>query len=381
MQNGIDKVLTTPILAKIKNSRLGLVTNNASKSAEGEFSRISLLKAGFHLVKLFSPEHGISAKGIDGAFQQDKIDEKTELPIISLYGSAIKPSNTNLSDIDVLLFDMPDVGCRFYTYLWTMTYVMEACAECGVKLIVLDRPNPIGIDLSHSEGPYLNEDACNSFIGRWSIPIRHSCTLGELALYFKALKVPSLDLEIIGVSNYSRWSNPIINISPWTPPSPAIRTQLAAYLYPGLGLLEGININEGRGTEDPFTICGAPFIDSQYLIHNLEFEAVKIQPIEYIPGEGLYTGEKCYGIKFSQIHEKNIMPVSLGIQLLSILMKLYPGIIKQRLYKTNVNPSGENHLNRLIGVPGAFEKLKTPFEFKINIQDDWVKKIKPYLIY
>ena len=145
--------------------------------------------------------------------------------------------------------------------------------------------------------------------------------------------------------------------------------------------MEGININEGRGTEDPFTICGAPFIDSQYLIHNLEFEAVKIQPIEYIPGEGLYTGEKCYGIKFSQIHEKNIMPVSLGIQLLSILMKLYPEIIKQRLYKTNVNPSGENHLNRLIGVPGAFEKLKTPFEFKINIQDDWVKKIKPYLIY
>ena len=381
MQNGIDRVLIDPDVESMRHAQLALVTNNAAKSAYGQLSRISLLKKGFNLIKLFSPEHGISSKGVDGAAQHDRVDDETGLPIISLYGNSIKPILSDLSNVDILLFDIPDIGCRFYTYLWTLTYVMEACAEYGIKLIVLDRPNPNGIDIQKCEGPYLNEDSCSSFIGRWSIPIRHSCTLGELALYFKALKIPSLDLEIISVSNYSRWSNPFINISPWTPPSPAIRTQNAAYLYPGLGLLEGININEGRGTEDPFTVCGAPFIDSQYVIHNLDFDAVKMQPMLYIPSEGLYSGEKCYGIKFTEIRENHLMPVSLGIQLLQTMIKLYPENIKQRLYKTNVNPSGANHLDRLIGVPHSFEKLNNQYVFEINIQTDWEKKIKPFLIY
>lgn len=381
MQNGIDRVLTTQELDKIKSLRLAFVTNNASKSGLGKYSRIGLLQKGFNIKKLFSPEHGLSTKGIDGAAQNDMVDDKTGLPVISLYGDFIKPTFSDLATIDTVLFDIPDIGCRFYTYLWTLTYVMDACADVGIKLIILDRPNPIGIDLSKSEGPYLNEYVCSSFIGRWSIPIRHSCTLGELALYFKATKTPDLDLEIIKVKDYSRQQNSFVTIAPWTPPSPAIRSQLSAYLYPGLGLLEGININEGRGTEAPFTICGAPFIDSKCLVSQLDLKGVAIEPIEYVPNDGIFANEKCQGIKFKNIVEKSIMPVSIGLKLIKTVLALYPEYIKRRLYKTNVNPSGQNHLDRLIGIPNSFEKLSNQHEFEINIQSDWIKRIKPYLLY
>lgn len=381
MQNGIDLVLTSPFLDNIKSLKIALVTNNAAKSADGLYSRNALLENGFNIVKLFSPEHGLSTQGIDGEAQKDIKDDQTGLPVLSLYGNNIKPSIKDLMGIDIVLFDIPDVGCRFYTYLWTLTYVMEACAEFGIKLIILDRPNPIGIDLSKSEGPYLDEEVCSSFIGRWSIPIRHSCTLGELAVFFKSVKTPALDLEIIKVKDYSRLQNSHVTITPWTPPSPAIRSQISAYLYPGLGLLEGINVNEGRGTENPFTICGAPFIDSKALMNELNLDGVEVRSIEYIPSEGLYAHEKCQGIKFTNIQIESIMPVSVGLQLIKTMIKLYPEFITPRLYKTNVNPTGENHLDRLIGLPGTFEKLSKTFVFETNIQKDWTNKIVPYQLY
>jgi len=381
MQNGIDQVLTSYVLDKIRDSRLALVTNNAAKSADGQYSRIGLLEKGFNILKLFSPEHGLSTKGIDGVAQKDTVDLQTGLDVISLYGDSVKPAFSDLKSIDAVLFDIPDVGCRFYTYLWTLTYVMEACAEYGIELIILDRVNPIGIELAKSEGPYLNEAECCSFIGRWSIPIRHSCTLGELAVYFKSLKTPTLDLEIIKVKDYSRLQNSFVTISPWTPPSPALQSQIAAYLYPGLGLLEGINVNEGRGTENPFTICGAPFINKEELEHELDRQGFEIQPIAYTPTDGLYAHEKCQGIKFTDIQAESIMPVSMGIQLVKTLIKLYPEFIEQRFYKTNVNPTGENHLDKLIGLPDSFEKLGGQFDFDTKIQNDWTNKIIPHLLY
>src|SRR5688572_13780296 len=199
---GIDSFLRQGDL--YKSLRLGLVTNNAAFTADRLLSRLALLKNGFNLIKIFSPEHGISVKGEDGVFQHHSTDIKTDLPIISLYGDRLMPTEEDLIDIDVMLFDIPDVGCRFYTYLWTMTYVMEACAKYNKQLIILDRPNPIGGNLEMVEGPMLDEKNCASFIGRWSIPVKHSCTLGELATYFSNKKIKGLDLKIVPVKNWDR---------------------------------------------------------------------------------------------------------------------------------------------------------------------------------
>ena len=178
-QYGIDVFLQQA--PAYKNKRIGLITNNAATTNQGIMSRVALLQHGFNLVKLFSPEHGIGTNGADGVAQQNNNDSITGLPVISLYGDQLAPHANDLDDLDLIVFDIPDVGCRFYTYLWTMTYVMEACAANQKPLLILDRPNPIGNDLEHAEGPFLDEATCTSFIGRWSIPVKHCCTLGELA--------------------------------------------------------------------------------------------------------------------------------------------------------------------------------------------------------
>ena len=200
-QGGIDDFLQ---LRAVKGKRIALVTNDAARTSDGIISRIALLKHGFKLVKLFSPEHGLTASGADGAYQNHHIDEVTNLPVFSLYGDRLAPAEKDFDDIDIVLFDIPDVGCRFYTYLWTMTHVMEACALYNNEFIVADRPNPISGNISFAEGPLLDEENCSSFIGRWAIPVRHSCTLGELAGYFAATKIRSLHLNVIPVKDWQR---------------------------------------------------------------------------------------------------------------------------------------------------------------------------------
>src|SRR6187549_1117536 len=224
--SGIDVFLQDPKVNK--SSRFAIVTNNAAFTSARILSRLELVNKGFNLIKNFSPEHGISVKGADGSYQNHAIDIKTALPIISLYGDRLMPTEEDLKDIDIVLFDIPDVGCRFYTYLWTMTYVMEACAKYNKPLIILDRPNPIGGNLEMAEGPMLDEKNCASFIGGWSIPVRHSCTLGELATYFSNKKINRLDLKIIPVKNWGRGQ--IINH--FYPTSPAIQNISTALVYP-----------------------------------------------------------------------------------------------------------------------------------------------------
>src|SRR6478752_4152829 len=246
---------------KFSHLHFALITNDAATTSEGTLSRIALLRKGIKLTKLFSPEHGLTAQGEDGVFQTNITDIATGLPVISLYGDRLKPSGKDLADVDAVLFDIPDVGCRFYTYLWTMSYMMEACAKYNKPLIILDRPNPIGGNLEMAEGPMLDEANCTSFIGRWSIPIRHSCTIGELATYFSDRKIKGLDLKIVQVKNWDR--DQIAN--DFYPTSPAIQNITTALVYPGMGLLEGINVNEGRGTDKPFLQFGAPWIKAEEL--------------------------------------------------------------------------------------------------------------------
>jgi uncharacterized protein YbbC (DUF1343 family) len=371
--SGIDVFLQEPTINK--GSRFAIVTNNAAFTSDKVVSRLALVKSGFNLIRIFSPEHGVSVKGEDGVYQNHSTDMKTGLPIISLYGDRLMPTEEDLNDIDVVLFDIPDVGCRFYTYLWTMTYVMEACASYGKKFIVLDRPNPIGRDLAMVEGPMLDEANCSSFIGRWSIPVRHCCTLGELALYFSKEKVRGADLEIVPVTNLSRnyFSNDFY------PTSPAIQNLETALLYPGMGLLEGINVNEGRGTEKPFRQFGAPWINADELQEKL-FEkmifGIKTKPCSYVPNDSLYRGEICQGLELTITDEKTFYPVAFGIRLISLLIDLYPSHIEERLYETNANPSGTGHLDKLIGVNNSFELIKSGTVIETTSLDSWLDKLK-----
>ena len=375
---GIDVFIQDPEVNK--NSRFAIVTNNAAFISGRILSRLALAEKRFNLVKIFSPEHGISVKGEDGVYQKDAIDIKTALPIISLYGDRLMPTEEDFKDIDIVLFDIPDVGCRFYTYLWTMTYVMEACAKYNKQLIILDRPNPIGGNLEMAEGPILDEKNCTSFIGRWSIPIRHSCTLGELANYFSNKKVKGLDLRIVQVKNWDR--DRISN--DFYPTSPAIQNILTALVYPGMGLLEGINVNEGRGTDKPFMQFGAPWINAEELqmeLKNKNVTGLDLKPCSFIPADSLYKNETCYGLELNLTDINKFRPVAFGIDLISVLLKLYPQWIKERAYITNANPSGDGHLDKLLGIKNVFEILKDVKTIQTDSSKTWLSEISSFLLY
>jgi uncharacterized protein YbbC (DUF1343 family) len=375
---GIDNFLQCD---SYKDKRIAFVCNEASLTKDGVQSRLALLKNGFKIIKLFSPEHGLNASGEDGYYQPDGIDILTGLPIVSLYGDRLTPGQEDLAGIDMVLFDLPDVGCRFYTYLWTMTYLMEACAVFNIPFFIADRPNPIGGKLFQAEGPMLDEASCSSFIGRWNIPLRHSCTLGELAQYFKATKIPALQLVIMPVSN---WQREITATDDFTPTSPAISKLTTALLYPGTGLLEGINVNEGRGTEYSFEVCATPWINKEELFDNFKpvnHPGLQIETMSYVSRNGLYLNDACHGIKISVINENIVRPVAMVISLIKTLMNLYPDKILERLYKTVANPDGKGHLDKLLGIPGAFNRLKIEKKINTDIATEWTKTISDFLIY
>lgn len=381
LKYGIDVFLQQP--NAFKNKRIALVTNNAATTISGELSRVALLKSGFNLVTLFSPEHGITTAGDDGAFQQNITDPVTGLPVISLYADKLAPSKEDLQNIDLVLFDIPDVGCRYYTYLWTMTHVMEACAANQRLFVVLDRPNPIGAELSKAEGPFLDEQNCSSFIGRWNIPLKHSCTLGELALYFTATEISGLNIDVIKVQHYNRTQTAAHDFF-FTPTSPAIQNIETALLYPGTGLLEGINVNEGRGTEQPFQICGAPWMKNEELKQLMEKQqhpGIAFTTYVYKPAAAMYSGETCNGLQLLITDAKIIAAVKTGIELVQTIIQLHPQHIKERLYTTNANPTGIAHLDKLLGVQHVFTKLQHGHSVEIKIAAEWEQTMKPYLLY
>jgi len=275
---------TEKYLAYLKGKRIGLVANQSS--VIGSVSSVdSLLSLGIKIVKVFGPEHGFRGNASNGAVVSNETDAKTGIPIISLYGKNQKPNKEQLADIDILVFDIQDVGCRYYTNINTLEYVMEACAENDKELLILDRPNPNAYVV---DGPVMTDDRFKSAIGIHYTPMTHGMTIGEFARYLNGegyLKNPC-KIKIIKVANYKHDMPYVLPINP----SPNLNTQQAVMLFPSLCMFEGTAINEGRGTYMPFTILGAPALKGKY---PFSYKPVSIPGMSERPN---HKDSVCYGL-------------------------------------------------------------------------------------
>jgi len=322
VRTGLERVLheRSDLIA---GRRIGLVTSASAVTANVTPAADALGAVGA-LVALFAPEHGLAAHEADGVQVDSSIDARTGLPLYSLYGEIRRPTAAMLSGIDVLVFDIQDVGARFYTYIWTLSYVLEAAAEHSVPVIVLDRPNPInGLIL---EGPLL-EPGYASFVGRYLLPLRHGMTIGELARMFDAEQELGADLTVVPMGGWQRemWYDQ--TGLPWVPPSPAMPRLETAIVYPGTCLLEGTNVSAGRGTATPFELIGAPWIDAYRLaaaLNDLSLPGVRFRPATYIPWADKHAGMACQGVYLHVLDREAFRPLSAGLHLLSALRSLWP---------------------------------------------------------
>lgn len=321
VRNGID-VLEDEKFSTLAGARVGLITNHTGRNHRG-VSTIDLLASSpnVQLKALFSPEHGIRGE-MDQSTIQDGHDTKTGLPIFSLYGERQAPSKEQLTGLDTLVFDIQDIGCRFYTYISTLRLCMEAAAQRGLRFVVLDRVNPIGGD--KVEGPVLLDE--EKFTATHAIAIRHGMTVGELARMMNAERGIGTSLEIVKLDGWRRSRRFDRTGLPWINPSPNIRKLDAALLYPGIGLLE-FAISVGRGTDSPFELLGAPYIDGPQLAAELwkaQPPGVAIEPAAFTPGASVFQGKKCGGLKLRVTDPDRLEPVALGIQIASAIARLHP---------------------------------------------------------
>ena len=321
VMTGID-VLRAEGFARLRGQRVGLVTNQTGRARDG-VTTIDLLHEArdVRLVVLFSPEHGIRG-ALEGRVSSSR-DERTGLPIYSLYGDTRRPTEDMLAGLDTLVIDLQDIGARFYTYMTTMAYVMEEAAQRGIAVVVLDRPNPVnGVQI---EGPTLDE-AAMGFTGYFRMPIRHGLTLGELARLFDGENEIGGELTVVAMDGWRRdaWFDE--TGLPWVNPSPNMRNLTQAALYPGLGAIEMTNISVGRGTDAPFQQIGAPWIDGVRVAAALnarDLLGVRFYPVSFTPSAGQYAGETCQGVRLIVTDRRSLRPVRVGLEIASVLHRLY----------------------------------------------------------
>lgn len=322
VETGID-VLEKENYASLAGLTVGLITNHTGCNASG-IRTIDLLHRapGVKLAAIFSPEHGID--GRRDAWVPSTNDGKTGLPIYSLYGESRRPAKEALEGLDALVFDLQDAGVRFYTYISTMGYVMEAAAQKGIPLFVLDRPNPITAD--RVEGP-VSDDIPKSFTSYFPLPVRHGMTVGELARMFNAEYKIGADLRVIPMRGYDRASWYDETGLAWINPSPNLRSLKAATLYPGVALAEGANVSVGRGTPTPFELIGAPWIRAKELSRVLErrgISGVRFYPVRFKPETGIFRGQWCQGVRIKIPDRERLDAPCLGIEVIAALYRLYP---------------------------------------------------------
>jgi len=315
-----------------------LVTNQTGVDRERHSTIDLLFKApDVQLVALFSPEHGL--RGVLDEKVADSRDEKTGLPIYSLYGANRAPTPEQMAGVDALVFDIADVGCRFYTYTSTLGECLVVAGKAGKQFFVLDRPNPISG--RRVEGPVLAAE--RSFTAWHEIPVRHGMTAGELAQMFAAERAPGVKLSVIRCEGWTRdmWFDE--TGLPWVDPSPNMRSLSAAELYPGVGLLEFCNVSVGRGTERPFEFFGAPYIDERALaaaINAAELPGLRTIPIHFTPKASVFAGKECGGVQFVVTDRAAFSPLELGMVLATTLQRLYAEQSKiERIAKLLAHPA------------------------------------------
>jgi uncharacterized protein YbbC (DUF1343 family) len=326
-------------------NRVGLITNQTGVDSAGRRT-IDVLTArkGVKLVAIFSPEHGID--GLGNARVADSTDEKTGLRVRSLYTDTRRPTDDMLSGIDVLVFDIQDAGVRFYTFVTTMAYCMEAAAKHHIRFFVFDRPDPLGGEAI--EGPMLEPDRA-SFTGYFSMPVRYGMTMGELAQMFNVENKIGADLHVEAMLGWRR-SEPYDQTGlAWIPPSPNLRTLNEAFLYPGIEVLQAGSVSVGRGTDTPFEVLGAPWIrgdEFSAALSSRHIPGIRFAPARFTPKSDIYQGEVCQGVAISITDRGRLDSMRVGLEIAAVLYRLYPD--QFRIEK----------MIELLGSPSTVERLK-----------------------
>jgi uncharacterized protein YbbC (DUF1343 family)/CubicO group peptidase (beta-lactamase class C family) len=369
--NGID-VLVKQKFAPLKGLRVGLITNHTGHDRQRN-PTIDLLKEApeVQLKALFSPEHGL--RGVKDESVGDGVDERTGLPIYSLYGERRKPTHDQLKDLDALVFDIQDVGCRFYTYTSTLGLTLEAAGESGKKYFVLDRVNPI--NGATVDGPVLQGKT--SFVGFHPVPLRYGMTIGELARMFNTERNSGADLTVIPLENWRRdlWFDQ--TGLPWTNPSPNLRNLTEAILYPGVGLLESA-VSVGRGTDTPFEVVGAPYIQDVRLAQELNqagLPGARFVPVRFTPTASVHKDHACGGVNIVLTDRDRCKVVDIALLLAETLYRLYP---------KDFDPEQMSHLLLHPPTLEAIKQGKPLEEIRAGWQsdlDEFQKRRAKYLIY
>ena len=321
---GLDCLLDEQVNL-VKGRRVGLIASPSSvdqqlmNTAERLYHHPDV-----NLVALFGPEHGLRGEAQAGDHVVTYTDARTGLPVYSLYGETRKPSADMLQDLDTLIFDLQDGGVRFYTYVATLSHVMEAAAENGIAVIVIDRPTPINGQVV--SGPIL-DPAYTSFVGPHPIPIRPGMTMGELARLFNEAFLINCDLTVVPMSGWQRnlWFDQ--TSVPFVPPSPNLPTLSALTLYPGTCLIEGTNLSEGRGTTKPFEYLGAPWINAETFaddLNTLHMPGVRFRPVYFVPTFSKYQGEVCAGVQVFVTNRDLCEPIEVTLTLIAVVKASYP---------------------------------------------------------
>ena len=314
VRSGLERLLDRP--EPVRGLRIGLVCNASTITPDLAHGSVALAaRRGVRLAALFGPEHGIAADAQDLVEVGDSRDRATGLPVYSLYGEKRAPSADMLSGVDAMVFDVQDVGSRYYTFIYTLLHVMEACAKEKKRVVVLDRPNPIGGDLVDGN---LLDPAYRSFVGLHPLAVRHGMTLGELALMFRDERALGVDLQVVAMKGWRRGMAYEDTGLPWVLPSPNMPTVDTAFVYPGGCLVEGTNLSEGRGTTRPFELVGAPWLDSAALARDLDRERIPgagFRATAFTPTFHKHAGVLCHGVQL-HVSDRRRFPAFLAYLLL-----------------------------------------------------------------
>lgn len=386
---GVD-VLMESKLDLFTGKRVGVITNQTGVDSQGRHVIDLLFHApGLKLTAIFAPEHGIRGD-VEGGYQiDDQKDSKTGVPIFSLYGATKKPTPEMLHNLDVLMFDIQDVGARFYTYISTMSLCMEAAAEQGIEFVVLDRPNPITGSIV--EGPVLDRTH-QSFVGIHPIALRHGMTVGELALMFNEegwlANGIKAKLRVIAMENWQRdrWYGEL-GLT-WVKPSPNMPSPRTALLYPGIGLLESCNISEGRGTPRPFEQIGAPWLDHEAVaqaLANARIPGVSIDTVSFVPVDmpsmamnPKYEGQVCHGLSFTILSPHQFEAVTLAIHLIALIKQRHAENFRWNSDRAPLLMFGDAEVVRAIDQGKAPTDIIQSWQGKLN---EFRAKRAKYLLY